>query len=105
MANLRAFAIALLALGVTAGAVGCSAKPSGDEGSASALSNTDKFDKNNVLDNESLLDSTHITHAELQRFLEKNPWGKRSALADYETPDGKRASVIMQEQAEANGVN
>jgi hypothetical protein len=95
--------VAALAIGPIAAA--CSDAISDGEGEASALTDSAKFDKNNVLSNEAFVDSTHITQAEVQRFLENTPWGKRSALADYESASGKKASVVMQEVAEEFGIN
>lgn len=97
--------LALVALATGAADLACSSPAQEGDDGASALSETEKFDKNNVLSNAALMDGTHITHAELQRFLEKTPWNKRSALADYETDSGKRASVVMQEAAETYGIN
>jgi MYXO-CTERM domain-containing protein len=97
--------LALVALATGSADLACSSPAQEGDDGASALSETEKFDKNNVLSNAALMDGTHITHAELQRFLEKTPWNKRSALADYETDSGKRASVVMQEAAETYGIN
>jgi hypothetical protein len=105
MSSRKHLLLAAVALAVGPLTAACSDSASDGEGEANALTDSAKFDKNNVLSNEALMDSTHITHAEVQRFLEKTPWGKRSALADYETPEGKRASVVMQEAAETFGIN
>ncbi|MDB4941795.1 MAG: hypothetical protein JWP97_1329 [Labilithrix sp.] len=75
----------------------------GESGSASAVS-AKAFDRNNVLDDKSMRDTATVTTADVQKFLEKTPWGTRSALATY-TEGGKTAAEIMVEVATAQGIN
>src|SRR5690242_19204071 len=68
-----------LAAGAVAAAasVACSSAPPSDvEGSSSAATSS-PFDKNAVLDDTSLKDSDAMTVAQIQTFLDKNPWGKK----------------------------
>jgi uncharacterized protein (TIGR03382 family) len=62
------------------------------------------FDRNNVLDDKSMLDANAMTVADVQKFLDKTPWGTKSALASY-TEGGKTAATIMVETAKAHGIN
>ena len=93
-----------LALGLALlGAVGCSSGPEGDEGSASDVVSK-SFDKNNVLDDASLVAADTMTQEEVQSFLEKTPYGTRAGLADY-TTGGQRASEWIHQAAVDNGIN
>jgi MYXO-CTERM domain-containing protein len=97
-------------LGLVGGALllnvlGACAAPTDDPSNGSASSVTkDAFDRNAVLDDKSLRDPDTITSADIQKFLEKTPWGTRSALATY-TEGGKTAAEIMATTAQAHGIN
>src|SRR5262245_21220512 len=99
----------LLLLGVGAVAAGasiaCSSKPPSDdtEGS-SAAATTRPFDRNSVLDDTSMKDSEAMSVSDIQKFLDKNPWGNKSVLATYEQ-DGKSAAEIMHAAAVKHGIN
>lgn len=92
----------VLVLGIMAA---CSA-PAPDEASrgASSAATERPFDRNNVLDDKSMRDSTAMTAADVQKFLNKTPWGTKSVLAGY-TENGKTAAQIMAEQAKTHGIN
>ena len=49
-------------------------------------------------------DAETLTVADVQKFLDKTPWGTRSALARY-TEGGKSAATIMVDAAKAHGIN
>lgn len=88
------------------GAVAACAAPELDEptkGTSSSV--TDRpFDRNAVLDDTSMRDEGAMTVADVQKFLDKTPWGTRSALAKY-TEGGKSAAAIMVGAAQTHGIN
>ena len=89
----------------TAGTVACSSSTSSNESSAAAVSGTgNTFDKNNVLDDESLVAVDAMSEKDVQAFLEKTPYGTRSGLADY-TLGSQAASTLIHDAAVANGIN
>lgn len=98
----------LLVLGagiVTAAAsIACSSPPPDDAEGASAAATSAPFDRNAVLDDISMKDSDAMTEAEIQKFLDRNPWGKKSVLADY-TQGGKSAAAIIHAAAAKHGIN
>jgi len=83
----------------------CSSGPPKDvvEGSESKVTSR-PFDKNDVVDDTSLKDVSAMSESDVQKFLEKTPWGTRSVLADYQQ-GGKKASTIMYERATSHGIN
>ncbi len=85
--------------------VACSA-PTVDESSRGATSSVTQrpFDRNSVLDDKSMRDAETLTVADVQKFLDKTPWGTRSALAKY-TEGGKSAATIMVDAATTHGIN
>lgn len=93
----------VLLLGLVVHASACSARQPNDD-SVSAEANAARFDENNVLSDAELLDARRVTRAAVQRLFERTPWGKRSALADYEV-GGKPASQILTEAAASAGIN
>ena len=104
MSSLRSSAIALLATGLAvAGAAGCSSSDSSSTSATSAVSSAG-FDKDNVLDDASLVDVAAMNEAQIQAFLEKTPWGTRSGLADYAV-GSKSAAALLHDAAAANGIN
>lgn len=52
------------------------------------------YDRNNVLDDASLVDVGQATPALVQKYLERNPYGKRSFLGTYQS-NGLRASDAL----------
>jgi len=100
-------------LGLTAGALllgllstaACSA-PAADEPARGTTSSVTErpFDRNAVLDDKSMRDAETLTVSDVQKFLDKTPWGTRSALARY-TEGGKSAATIMVDAAKAHGIN
>lgn len=98
----------LLVLGagiVTAAAsIACSSPPPDDAEGASAAATSAPFDKNAVLDDVSMKDSEAMTEAQIQAFLDRNPWGKKSVLASYEQ-NGKSAAKIIHAAAANHGIN
>jgi MYXO-CTERM domain-containing protein len=104
---LRRSSLAVLGLSVSAALVGaiaaCAApEPEADPAGAAAVSRS--FDRNAVLDDTSLRDSTALTVTDVQKFLDKTPWGTRSALAKY-TEGGKSAAEIMVSAATTYKIN
>jgi len=101
--SLRWFGIGggALVLGILAA---CAAPaPEGSEGSAAAVSSRE-FDRNNVLDDKSMRDKSAMTTGDVQKFLQKTPWGNASGLATYKE-NGKSAAQIMVEAAASHGIN
>jgi len=101
---------ALRRLGVAGGALAvgivaaCSAGPPESEKAASSAVSHRAFDRNDVLDDKSMRDSRAMTVGDVQKFLEKTPWGTRSGLASFKE-NGKSAAQIMVEAAIAQGIN
>ncbi|MBX3186269.1 MAG: hypothetical protein KF819_04605 [Labilithrix sp.] len=62
------------------------------------------FDKNTLLDDKSMRDADAMSVADVQKFLDKTPWGTKSALASYEE-DGKSAAQLMHDAATKHGIN
>ena len=90
-----------LAVGIVAA---CSASaPESEKGASSAVSER-PFDRNDVLDDTSMRDNLAMTVGDVQRFLEKTPWGTRSGLASLKE-NGKSAAQIMVDAANAHGIN
>ena len=82
------------------GAAAACANPTADEevrGSSSKVT-ARPFDRNAVLDDKSLGDSTTLDAAAIQKLLDKTPWNKKSVLATY-SENGKSAAEIMVEAA------
>ena len=88
------------------GALAACAAPDLDDGSegTSAAVTAKPFDKNNIIDDKSMRDATTLTSADVQKLLEKTPWGTASALATY-TEGGKSAAEIMTAAAVAHKLN
>jgi MYXO-CTERM domain-containing protein len=85
--------------------VACSAPVPEDSARGTSSSVTERpFDRNAVLDDKSMRDAETLTVADVQKFLDKTPWGTRSALAKY-TEGGKSAATIMVDAAKAHGIN
>ncbi len=100
-------------LGITSGAllfgllstVACAAPVVDEPSRGTASSVTERpFDRNAVLDDKSMRDGETLTVADVQKFLDKTPWGTRSALAKY-TEGGRSAAAIMVDAAKAHGIN
>lgn len=97
-------------LGLSGGALvlgllsACTTPPLEDTGGSSSSVTARAFDRNAVIDDISMRDSTAMTAADLQTFLEKTPWGTTSALANY-TEDGKTAAEIMVLAAKTYDIN
>jgi MYXO-CTERM domain-containing protein len=92
---------AALLFGIVAACAAPTVEPS--KGTSSAV--TDRpFDRNSVIDDTSMRDAEAMTVADVQKFLEKTPWGTKSALAKY-TENGKTAAEIMVEAAQSHGIN
>lgn len=82
----------------------CSAPPiEATQGSSSSVT-ARAFDRNSVIDDISMRDATALSADDLQTFLEKTPWGTKSALATF-TEDGKTAAEIMVDAAKTYGIN
>lgn len=84
--------------------VACSSAPPSDAEGSSAAATKSPFDRNAVLDDSSLTDAEAMTEEDVQKFLDKTPWGKKSVLATYEA-DGKSAAKIIHTAATAHGIN
>jgi MYXO-CTERM domain-containing protein len=101
-------------LGLTGGAlvlgllstvmVACAAPAPEASGDTSSSVTQRPFDRNAVIDDKSMRDSAALTAADVQKFLEKTPWGTKSALAKY-SENGKTAAEIMVEAAQSHGIN
>lgn len=93
--------LSLLLLGVAAA---CS-NPTEETVSGSRSKVTSRpFDKNAVLDDTSLRDADAMTAADVQKLLDKTPWGTKSVLATYEE-GGVSAAQIMVAAAKKHGIN
>lgn len=94
-----------LVVGLLSTAVVACAEPTPEASAGTSSSVTQRaFDHNAVIDDKSMRDSEAVTAADVQKFLEKTPWGTKSALAKY-TEDGKTAAEIMVEAAHSQGIN
>ncbi len=83
----------------------CSAAPTDEAvGGDRASVREAEFDKNAVLTDKALRDTSTLSAADIQAFLEETPWGNTSVLATYEE-DGKSAAEIMYEAATKHGIN
>lgn len=87
------------------GALAACAAPVAEPSRGTSSSVTERaFDRNAVIDDTSMRDADAMTVADVQKFLEKTPWGTRSALAKY-TENGKTAAEIMVDAAKTHGIN
>ena len=100
--RLLGFAGGALVLGIVA-ACAAPVTSDGSKGSSSAVTQR-AFDRNTVLDDKSMRDPTAMTVGEVQKFLDKTPWGTKSALALYKE-NGKSAAQIMVDTATVHGIN
>ena len=97
-------------LGLSGGALllgtlaACSAPPPEPSKGTSSSVTERPFDRNAVLDDKSMRDPEAMTSADVQKFLDKTPWGTKSALAKY-TEGGKTAAQIMTVAAKQHGIN
>ncbi len=83
----------------------CSATPADEAvGGDRASVRQAEFDKNSVLTDKALRDTTSMSAEDIQAFLDETPWGNTSVLANYEE-DGKTAAEIMYESAAKYGIN
>ena len=89
---------------VAATLAACSATTDEAVGGDRASVRQAEFDKNSVLTDTALRDTTALSAADIQAFLEKTPWGQTSVLATYEE-DGKSAAEIMHDAATKHGIN
>ncbi|MCA9588158.1 MAG: hypothetical protein KC657_22700 [Myxococcales bacterium] len=85
-------------------AVACTQNVEEDAARSGQASTRDAFDKNDVLDDESLMDVDAMTESDVQSFLDKTPWGTRSVLARY-SEDGSTAAELMYAAAKKHGIN
>ena len=63
------------------------------------------FNQNNVVGDDLFLDDGSFTVAEVQKFFEASPYGDRSWLADYTTPDGTSAAQAVYDAATGEGIH
>ncbi len=98
--------LGLSGLALVVGALAaCSAPPPDEAARGTKSSVTERpFDRNAVLDDKSMRDGDGMTAAEVQKFLDKTPWGTKSVLAKY-TENGKSAAQIMTLAAKSHGIN
>jgi hypothetical protein len=82
----------------------CSSAPPDDAEGATAAATAAPFDRNAVLDDISMKDEGAMSEADIQKFLDRNPWGKQSVLATYEQ-NGKSAAQILHAAAVKHGIN
>lgn len=62
------------------------------------------FDRNRLLSDEAFVDTTAMTEAEIQAFLDETPYGNRSALAGY-TSGGMSAARAISNAAQTYRLN
>ena len=98
MAIPRSFLLRLLGLSLLASGVACTALTTDDNGDQSADALEAVFDKNNVITDAELTAVDAMSVARVQAFLEKTPYGTRSALAGHQE-GGKTAAQILHESA------
>jgi MYXO-CTERM domain-containing protein len=99
--------LVLLSAGIVTAATSfacSSAPPTDDEEGATAAATAAPFDRNAVLDDVSMKDSDAMSEADIQKMLDRNPWGKKSVLATYEQ-NGKSAATIIHAAAVKHGIN
>src|SRR5687768_5502499 len=96
----------LFAAGIVTAAASfaCSSAPPIDAEGQSSAATTAPFDRNSVLDDASMKDSDAMGEADIQKMLDRNPWGKKSVLATYEQ-NGKSAATIIHAAAVKHGIN
>jgi hypothetical protein len=63
-----------------------------------------EFDRNNVLSDSALRKSDSMSAADIQNFLEKNPWGGTSVLATYKE-GGKTAAQLISDACTKYKIN
>ncbi|MDB4935270.1 MAG: hypothetical protein JWP87_2242 [Labilithrix sp.] len=102
LGRLSVLAGGALLVGILAACAAPASEPA-SKGTASAVSDR-PFDRNAVIDDKSMRDAEAMTVADVQKFLDKTPWGTKSALAKY-TENGKTAAEIMVEAAQTHGIN
>jgi hypothetical protein len=79
--------------------VGCSQKSEAVTSAHSATTEAQPdFDPNDVLDDSSMTDTT-MTAKDVQAFLDRTPYGKRSVLATYKPTKTKTAAQIIAQAA------
>lgn len=101
----KSWLLVLGAAAVTAAAqIACSSAPPDDVEGSSAAATSAPFDRNSVLDDASMKDSDAMSAADIQKMLDKNPWGKKSVLASYEQ-NGKSAAQIIKAASDKHGIN
>lgn len=101
----KSWLLVLGAAAVTAAAqIACSSAPPDDAEGSSAAATSAPFDRNSVLDDVSMKDSDAMSAADIQKMLDKNPWGKKSVLATYEQ-NGKTAAQIIKAASDKHGIN
>jgi MYXO-CTERM domain-containing protein len=101
----QSWLLVLGACAVTAAAsFACSSAPPSEVEGSSAAATAAPFDRNAVLDDVSMKDATAMSEADIQKMLDRNPWGKKSVLATYEQ-DGKSAAKIIHTAAVKHGIN
>jgi len=93
--------LGVVSLGVLAA---CAAPTEEKVGGDTSRVRAQAFDRNVVLDDKSMRDEDAMTAADVQKFLEKTPWGTKSVLATYEE-NGKTAAEIMTAAAKKHGIN
>ena len=62
------------------------------------------FDRHNVLDTGSMTDAGAMTEAEIQAFLDMNPYGWTSVLANH-VSNGRTAAQAFADAAQTHGIN
>ena len=101
----KSWLLVLGAAAVTAAAsIACSSAPPDDVEGSSAAATSAPFDRNSVLDDVSMKDSDAMSAADIQKMLDRNPWGKKSVLATYEQ-NGKSAAEIIKAASDKHGIN
>lgn len=73
------------------------------DGKADGLPAT--FNRHLVVTDELFLDSGSLTVAEVQTFLDESPYGTKSWLASYRTPDGVSAAQALVNAATSEGIS
>ena len=83
----------VLGFSLLLGGVACSALSEDEQGTSQDSALEAQFNRNNVI-TDAEISSSAMTVAEIQRFLEKTPYGTRSGLASFKE-NGKTAAEIL----------
>ncbi len=100
-------AAVVMTLSASAATVACMAPTDdGVDDGSSAVSTRERFDKDDLIADRDFLNRNGMTPDQVQRFLERTPYGTRSILATYRDPRTSRtAAEIIYEASARYGLN